>query len=60
MLDYFKAQAAVLNGSKQIRNISSDIIESDFGILKSKVSPNKLYGFTPMILMLPLDRKSVV
>ena len=60
MLDYFKAQAAVLNGSKQIRNISSDIIESDFGILKSKVSPNKLYGFTPMILMLPLYPKIAV
>ncbi len=57
MLDYFKHQAAILNGSKKIHNISSDIIESDFGILKAKVSPNKLYGFTPMILMLPLYPK---
>lgn len=54
MLDYFKGQAAVLNGSKQILNISLDIIESEFGILKSKVSPNKLHGFTPMIMVLPL------
>lgn len=57
MLDYFKGQEAVLSGSRQIRNISSDIIESGFGILKSKASPNKLYGFTSMILMLPLYPK---
>ena len=57
MLDYFRSQASVLKGSRQIRNISSDIIESEFGILKSKVSPNKLYGFTPMVLILPLYPK---
>lgn len=60
MLDYFKEQAGVLNGSKQIHNISSDIIESEFGILKAKVSPNKLHGFTPMVLMLPLYPKIAV
>ncbi len=60
MLDYFRGQAAILNSSKQIHNISSDIIESEFGILKSKVSPNKLHGFTPMILMLPLYPKITV
>ena len=57
MLDYFRTQASVLKGSRHIRNISSDIIESEFGILKSKVSPNKLYGFTPMVLILPLYPK---
>ena len=57
MLDYFKGQASILNGSKQKHHISSDIIESEFGILKAKVSPNKLYGFTPMILILPLYPK---
>ncbi|MDE5883030.1 MAG: hypothetical protein K2H60_15020, partial [Muribaculaceae bacterium] len=54
MLDYFRGQAALLNDRRQIHNISSDIIESEFGILKAKVSPNKLYGFTPMVLILPL------
>ena len=54
MLDYFRGQAALLNDTRQIHNISSDIIESEFGILKAKVSPNKLYGFTPMVLILPL------
>lgn len=60
MLDYFRAQAEMLNGTKLIRHISSDIIESDFGILKAKVSPNKLYGFTPMVLILPLYPKITV
>ncbi len=57
MLDYFKRQAAMLNSYSQRHNISSDIIESEFGILKAKVSPNKLNGFTRMILMLPLYPK---
>lgn len=57
MLDYFKAQTSVLNGSKQIRHISTDIIESEFGLLKSKMSPNKLHGFTTMVLILPLYPK---
>ena len=57
MLDYFRRQAALLNGTRQIHNISSDIIESEFGILKAKVSPNKLNGFTPMVLILPLYPK---
>ena len=38
-------------------NISSDIIESTFGIYKSKKSPNKLYGITPFALMIPLYPK---
>ena len=50
MLDYFKKEEALLVDDVQNDNISSDIIESDFGIFKSKKSPNKLYGIT--------DRKS--
>ncbi|MDE6078240.1 MAG: hypothetical protein K2G29_10965 [Muribaculaceae bacterium] len=57
ILDYFKGQASILNGSKQGHHLSSDIIESECGILKAKVSPNKLNGFTPMILILPLYPK---
>ena len=54
MLDYFRKQAELLPGKKTVHHISSDIIESDFGIFKSKKSPNKLYGMTSMVLMLPL------
>ena len=39
--------------------ISSDIIESDFGIYKAKKSPNKLYGITSLVLMLPLYPKTI-
>ena len=46
MLDYFKKEGALLVDDVQNDNISSDIIESDYGIFKSKKSPNKLYGIT--------------
>ena len=35
----------------------SDIIESTFGIYKSKNSPNKLYGVTSFVLTIPLYSK---
>lgn len=59
MLDYFKNQASLLNGRHGIRHISSDIIESDFGIYKAKKSPNKLYGITSLVLILPLYPKTI-
>ena len=59
MLDYFKSQARLLADKNEIRHISSDIIESDFGIYKAKKSPNKLYGITSLILMLPLYPKTI-
>lgn len=59
MLDYFKSQADLLSNPGDTRNISSDIIESDFGIFKAKKSPNKLYGITSLVLMLPLYPKTI-
>lgn len=53
MLEYFEIEEALLTNDMNI-NISSDIIESTFGIYKSKKSPNKLYGVTPFILTIPL------
>ena len=53
MLEYFNREEALLTGNMSI-NISSDIIESTFGIYKSKKSPNKLYGVTPFVLTIPL------
>ena len=38
---------------------TSDIIESDFGIYKAKKSPNKLYGITSLVLILPLYPKTI-
>lgn len=57
MLEYFKKQEILLTDTKQNHNISSDIIESGFGIYKDKKSPNKLFGITPFILFIPLHSK---
>ncbi len=57
MLDYFMSQESLLADRHDIRHISSDIIESDFGIYKAKKSPNKLYGITSLVLILPLYPK---
>lgn len=57
MLEYFKKEEALLVISADNHNISSDIIESNFGIYKVKKSPNKLYGITPFVLFMPLHSK---
>lgn len=57
ILEYIKLQESKLNGTNDSRNISSDIIESTFGIFKQKKSPNKLYGITPFVLFIPLHAK---
>ena len=59
MLDYLKNEARLLHLISHAQNLSSDIIESNFGILKSKMSPNKLYGFTSQILLLPLYPRTI-
>jgi len=41
-------------GDQEVVNNSSDIIESTFGIFKSKQSPNKLNGVTTLVLHLPV------
>lgn len=53
MLEYFEKEEKLLTKDMNI-NISSDIIESTFGIYKSKKSPNKLYGVTSFALIIPL------
>lgn len=57
ILEYLKEHEAKLNDSNESCNISSDIIESTFGIFKQKKSPNKLYGITPFVLFIPLHAK---
>lgn len=41
-----------------VHNNSSDIIESTYGIYKSKKSPNKMYGITTLVLRLSLCGKT--
>lgn len=57
MLEYIRHQQSLLGEKMISRNISSDIIESTFGIFKQKKSPNKLYGITPFVLFIPLHAK---
>lgn len=59
LLDYIVKQRAKLPDKATVVNVSSDIIESSFGIFKAKKSPNKLYGVTPLVLMMPLYPKIV-
>ena len=59
MLGYFRKQEALLEKRTDRRHISSDIIESTFGIYKAKKSPNKLYGITSLALMIPLYPKII-
>lgn len=60
LLDYFEKLDEVETNVVGTANISSDIIESIFGMYKSKQSPNKLYGITPLVLLLPLYPKITV
>lgn len=57
MMGYLDQQKTMLTDDSKNLNISSDIIESNFGIFKMKMSPNKLYGITPFVLFLPLYSK---
>lgn len=50
--DYLKKESSMLKPG-QTHNLSSDIIESIFGIFKQKKSPNHLYGVTPFVLFIP-------
>lgn len=59
ILNYLKKEESLLIDCMQNDNISSDIIESNFGIYKDKKSPNKLYGITPFVLFIPLYPKIV-
>jgi hypothetical protein len=53
LLRFIDSQSAMLESDTDVRNNSSDIIESVFGIYKSRKSPNKLHGVTSFILFVP-------
>lgn len=50
---YLKEEVGKLKPNELAHNISSDIIESTFGVFKERNSPNKLYGITPFVLFIP-------
>jgi hypothetical protein len=57
-LNYLEEEAGKLESQKSVWHISSDILESIFGIYKERKSPNALNGVTRYVLILPLLTKS--
>lgn len=55
--EYLDKESELLTARHPAHNISSDIIESDFGIFKDSMPANKTNGFTESILYIPLRPK---
>lgn len=53
LLDYFKQEESLLESDDDVHNICSDIIESVFGYVKSRLSSNPNNGFTTLVLLVP-------
>ena len=57
MVGYFTHEVSLLESDTAVHNVSSDIIESLFGCFKQRKSPNRMYGVTGFILVLPLETR---
>lgn len=57
IVDYLDKESELLDEGHPVHNISSDIIESEFGIFKDSMPSNKTSGFTESILYIPLRSK---
>lgn len=57
MLGYFATEVSLLKNKDEVHHISSDLIESLFGYFKERMSPNRMYGVTGFILVLPLHSR---
>lgn len=57
MKEYLDKECKLLTDEHPVHNISSDIIESDFGVFKDSMPSNKTNGFTESILYIPLRPK---
>ena len=55
MIGYFATETALVGSDEEAHNVSSDIIESLFGGFKERKSPNRMYGVTGFILVMPLE-----
>lgn len=58
LLDYFTQEESLLESDEAVHNICSDVIESTFGYIKSRLSSNKNYGFTKLILLIPVQLRT--
>lgn len=57
MWEYLRKECELLDTPEDIHIVSSDVIESCFGVYKSTKSPDKLCGVTRHVLVLPLALK---
>ena len=57
MVGYFSRETTMLRSDEDVHTVSSDIIESLFGDFKERKSPNRMYGVTGFILVMPLKTK---
>ena len=57
MNEYFDTEGQLLTAKHPVHNISSDIIESDFGLFKDRMPMNRTNGFTESILFVPLKSR---
>lgn len=54
IIQYIQDECYKMKNKEKVWNASSDIIESVFGLYKSKKASNPLYGITSFVLFLPL------
>ena len=52
-MEYIERERIFVNEGES-QNASSDPVESIFGVVKNRMSDDKLSGVTPIILMMPL------
>ena len=57
MIGYFTRETTLLESEEAVHVVSSDIIESLFGGFKERKSPNRMYGVTGFVLILPLQTR---
>jgi hypothetical protein len=57
LLSYIKQESKLLTDEQTVHNISTDIIESKFGVHKAKMPSCRTAGFTESVLHLPLSTK---
>lgn len=60
IIGYLEEERLLITEELPNHNISSDIIESDFGIFKDSMPTNKTCGFTEAVLYIPLRAKACV
>lgn len=58
MTEYLNEESKLLKSDDDVHIISSDVIESGFGVFKSTKSPDKLTVITKHVLVLPFSLKA--